>query len=222
MEFIHFFIDFILNIDIHLTELVAQDGLWVYGILFFILFCETGLVITPFLPGDSLLFISGSLASLSSNELNVHLMVCLMIIAAVIGDTLNYYIGYLFGERLFRDPNSKIFKRAYLDLADQFYKKHGGKAVILARFIPIVRTFIPFIAGIGKMSYPNFTFYNILGAFLWVLSFTYAGYFFGSLPMVQNHLKLFIVLIIVLSILPSLFGIWRHWRTSTLKNEDKR
>src|SRR5471030_2086161 len=139
MEFIHFVIDFILHIDVHLAELVAQYGAWVYGILFLILFCETGLVVTPFLPGDSLLFVAGALAALPGNDLNVHLMVSLMAVAAIVGDALNYTIGRLFGERLFRNPNSRIFRRSYLDQTHKFYEKHGGKTIIIARNVPIVQ-----------------------------------------------------------------------------------
>ena len=214
MEFISFIIDFILHIDVHLAELVAQYGVWVYGILFLILFCETGLVVTPFLPGDSLLFVAGAIAALPSNDLNVHVMVLLMIIAAIIGDAVNYTIGRIFGEKLFQNPNSKIFRRSYLDKTHEFYEKHGGKAIILARFVPIVRTFAPFVAGMGKMSYRHFAFYNVTGALLWVLLFTYAGYLFGDLPIVQKNLKLLIVAIIFISILPGVIEIIRHRRSA--------
>jgi membrane-associated protein len=214
MEFISFIIDFILHIDVHLAELVAEYGVWVYGILFLILFCETGLVVTPFLPGDSLLFVAGALAALPSNDLNVHVMVLLMIIAAIVGDAVNYTIGRIFGEKLFKNPDSKIFRRSYLDKTHQFYEKHGGKAIILARFVPIVRTFAPFVAGMGKMSYRHFAFYNVAGALLWVLLFTYAGYLFGDLPIVQKNLKLLIVAIIFISILPGVIEIIRHRRAA--------
>lgn len=214
MDFIHFVIDFILHIDVHLAELVAQYGAWVYGILFLILFCETGLVVTPFLPGDSLLFVAGALAALPGNDLNVHLMVCLMAVAAIVGDALNYTIGRVFGERLFSNPNSKVFRRSYLDKTHKFYEKHGGKTIILARFVPIVRTFAPFVAGMGRMSYRHFAAYNVMGALVWVLLFTYAGYLFGNVPVVQNNLKLLIVAIIVLSVLPGVVEIWRHKRAA--------
>lgn len=214
MDFIHFVIDFILHIDVHLAELVAQYGAWVYGILFLILFCETGLVVTPFLPGDSLLFVAGALAALPGNDLNVHLMVCLMAVAAIVGDALNYTIGRVFGERLFSNPNSKVFRRSYLDKTHKFYEKHGGKTIILARFVPIVRTFAPFVAGMGHMSYRHFAAYNVMGAMVWVLLFTYAGYLFGNVPVVQNNLKLLIVAIIVLSVLPGVVEIWRHKRAA--------
>ncbi|MEA9446031.1 DedA family protein [Candidatus Fukatsuia symbiotica] len=214
MEFIGLVINFILHIDVHLAELVTQYGLWVYAILFLILFCETGLVVTPFLPGDSLLFAAGALATLPSNDLNVHLMVALMVIAAIAGDALNYTIGHLFGKKLFSDPHSKLFRQAYLDKTHDFYKKYGGKTIILARFAPIIRTFAPFVAGMGKMSYRRFTAYNLIGALVWVLSFTYAGYLFGHLPIVQKNLKLLIVMIIVFSILPAVLEIYRHRRAA--------
>ncbi|CAM3670362.1 MULTISPECIES: DedA family protein [Rahnella] len=214
MGFIHFVIDFILHIDVHLAELVAQYGVWVYGILFLILFCETGLVVTPFLPGDSLLFVAGALAALPGNDMNVHLMALLMAVAAILGDAVNYTIGRVFGERLFSNPDSKIFRRSYLDKTHKFYEKHGGKTIILARFVPIVRTFAPFVAGMGHMSYRHFAAYNVIGALVWVLLFTYAGYLFGDLPIVQENLKLLIVAIIVVSILPGVVEIWRHKRAA--------
>ncbi|MBD9658166.1 MULTISPECIES: DedA family protein [Pantoea] len=212
MDFIHFLVDFILHIDVHLAELVAQYGIWIYAILFLILFCETGLVVTPFLPGDSLLFVAGALAALPGNDLNVHLMVTLLVIAAILGDAVNYTIGRLFGEKLFSNPNSKIFRRSYLDKTHAFYDRHGGKTIILARFVPIVRTFAPFVAGMGHMSYRHFALYNVTGALLWVLLFSYAGYLFGDLPVVQENLKLLIVGIIVVSILPGVIEVWRHRR----------
>jgi len=219
MDFIYLVIDFILHIDAHLAELVAEYGIWVYAILFLILFCETGLIVTPFLPGDSLLFVAGAIASLPTNDLNVHLMVVVMITAAIIGDAVNYTIGRLFGERLFSNPNSKIFRRSYLDKTHAFYERHGGKTIILARFVPIVRTFAPFVAGMGHMSYRRFAFYNVTGAFIWVLLFTYAGYLFGNLPIIQENLKLLIVGIIVLSILPGVIEIIRHKRAAAKQSK---
>lgn len=212
MELIRFLIDFILHIDVHLATLVAQYGVWIYAILFLILFCETGLVVTPFLPGDSLLFVAGALSALPGNDMNVHVMVVLMVLAAIIGDAVNYTIGRLFGDRLFSNPNSKIFRRSYLNETHRFYEKHGGKTIILARFVPIVRTFAPFVAGMGHMSYRHFAAFNVIGALLWVLLFTYAGYLFGDLPVVQENLKLLIVAIIVVSILPGVVEIIRHRR----------
>lgn len=212
MDIIKFIIDFILHIDAHLVELVAQYGIWGYAILFLILFCETGLVVTPFLPGDSLLFVAGALAALPTNDLNVHTMVVLMVAAAIIGDAVNYTLGRLFGEKLFSYPDSKIFRRSYLDKTHRFYEKYGGKMIILARFVPIVRTFAPFVAGMGHMSYRHFAVYNVVGALVWVLLFTYSGYFFGGLPLVQENLKLLIMAIIIISILPGIIEIWRATR----------
>ncbi|QKJ87962.1 DedA family protein [Paramixta manurensis] len=214
MDLIRFVVDFILHIDVHMAQLVAQYGVWVYAILFLILFCETGLVVTPFLPGDSLLFVAGALAALPGNDLNVHLVVALMALAAILGDAVNYTIGRLFGERLFSNPNSKIFRRSYLDKTHAFYQRHGGKTIILARFVPIVRTFAPFVAGMGHMSYRYFALYNVTGGLLWVLLFSYCGYFFGNLPVVQENLKLLIVAIIVVSILPGVVEFWRHRRAA--------
>lgn len=222
VAFVRFIIDFILHIDVHLAELVAQYGVWIYAILFLILFCETGLVVTPFLPGDSLLFVAGALAALPTNDLHVHTMVVLMIMAAILGDAVNYTIGRLFGEKLFSNPHSKIFRRSYLDKTHQFYARHGGKTIILARFVPIVRTFAPFVAGMGHMRYRHFALYNVVGALLWVLLFTYAGYLFGDLPIVQENLKLLIVAIIFISILPGIIEIWRHRRAAARANSPSR
>ncbi len=218
MEYIHFIIDFILHIDVHLARLVADYGVWVYAILFLIIFCETGLVVTPFLPGDSLLFVGGALAALPGNDLNIHLLALCIVVAAIAGDALNYTIGRLFGEKLFSRENSKIFRRSYLDKTHEFYAKHGGKTIILARFIPIIRTFAPFVAGMGKMSYRQFALFNIAGAIAWVVLFSYAGYLFGDLPVVQKNLNLLIVAIIVISVLPGIIEVLRHRRQAARKN----
>ena len=212
MEFFSFIIDFILHIDQHLTELAAQYGVWIYGILFLIIFCETGLVVMPLLPGDSLLFAAGSIAAIG--KMNIHLMVVLLIIAAILGDAVNFMIGKFFGEKLFANPNSKIFKQSHLQKTQQFYAKHGGKTIILARFIPIVRTFAPFVAGMGHMTYHHFLAYNVIGGVLWVTIFSYLGYFFGNLPIVKDNLSLVLVAIIVLSILPGIVEIIRHKRAA--------
>ncbi|WP_428943622.1 DedA family protein [Pantoea sp. FN060301] len=214
MEMIHTVIDFILHIDVHLQAMVAQYGVWIYAILFLILFCETGLVVTPFLPGDSLLFVAGALAAIPDSALNVHVMVVLLCIAAILGDAVNYTIGRLFGDKLFSNPDSKIFRRSYLDKTHEFYERHGGKTIILARFVPIVRTFAPFVAGMGKMSYRHFAFYNVTGALIWVLLFSYAGYFFGNLPAIQENLHYLIVGIILVSILPGVIEVLRHRRAA--------
>ena len=212
MEFFSFIIDFILHIDQHLTELAAQYGAWIYGILFLIIFCETGLVVMPLLPGDSLLFAAGSIAAIG--KMNIHLMVVLLIIAAILGDAVNFVIGKYFGEKLFSNPNSKIFKQSHLQKTQQFYAKHGGKTIIMARFIPIVRTFAPFVAGMGHMSYHHFLAYNVIGGVLWVTLFSYLGYFFGNLPIVKDNLSLVLIAIIVLSILPGIIEIIRHKRAA--------
>ena len=214
MEFIQFIIDFILHIDVHLTELVAEYGVWVYAILFLIIFCETGLVVTPFLPGDSLLFVAGAIASIGSNHINVHLLVLLLIVAAILGDAVNYTIGKFFGEKLFSNPDSKIFKQKYLQKTHEFYEKHGGKTIILARFVPIVRTFAPFVAGMGNMSYKHFASYNVIGGVIWVTLFTYAGFFFGELEFVKKNLSILIFAIIFVSILPAVFEVLRNRRKS--------
>lgn len=214
MEYIHFLVDFILHIDVHLSELVAQYGMWVYVILFLIIFCETGLVVTPFLPGDSLMFVAGALAALPHNGMNVHLLVLLLVGAAIFGDASNYAIGRLFGVKLFNNPDSKIFKQSYLDKTHAFYEKYGGKTIILARFVPIVRTFAPFVAGMGHMSYRHFASFNVIGGVVWVVLFTYAGYFFGGLEFVQQNLKILIVVIILVSVLPVVFEVLRSKRKS--------
>ena len=212
MEFVQLVIDFILHIDRHLAELTAAYGPWIYGILFLIIFCETGLVVTPFLPGDSLLFVAGAIAT--QDAMNIHLMVILLIIAAILGDAVNYSIGRFFGVRLFANPDSKIFRRRHLEITQTFYARHGGKTIILARFVPIVRTFAPFVAGMGHMPYRRFAAYNVVGAIAWVTLFSYAGYFFGNLPMVQSNLHYLIVVIIFVSILPGVIEILRHRRAA--------
>ena len=193
-------IDFILHIDQHLIELTQTYGLWIYAILFLIVFCETGLVVTPFLPGDSLLFAAGAVAALGG--MNVHIAAALLLAAAVIGDAVNVAIGKYFGEKLFAKPDSRVFKREYLDKTHAFYEKYGGKTIILARFVPIVRTFPPFVAGMGNMHYGRFIRYNIIGALMWVGLLTYAGYFFGELPVVKNNFGLVVIGIIAVSVLP--------------------
>ena len=193
-------IDFILHIDQHLIELTQTYGLWIYAILFLIVFCETGLVVTPFLPGDSLLFAAGAVAALGG--MNVHMAAALLLAAAVIGDAANFAVGKYFGEKLFAKPDSRVFKREYLDKTHAFYEKYGGKTIILARFVPIVRTFAPFVAGMGNMHYGRFIRYNIIGALMWVGLLTYAGYFFGELPVVKNNFGLVVIGIIAVSVLP--------------------
>ncbi|KAA6301054.1 MAG: putative membrane protein [Candidatus Ordinivivax streblomastigis] len=212
MEILQWIIDFVLHIDVHLTDLIANYGDWVYAILFLIIFCETGLVVTPFLPGDSLLFVAGTLAAIGDNHVNVHLMVLLLIGAAILGDSCNYTIGKFLGEKLFRNPDSKLFKRKYLEQTHEFYEKHGGKTIILARFVPIIRTFAPFVAGMGKMTYIRFISFCVLAAVLWVSIFMYLGYFFGELEFVQKNLSVLVVVIIFVSLLPGIIEILRQRR----------
>jgi membrane-associated protein len=197
MELLKTLWELIVHLDKHLAELLATYGTMTYGILFLIIFCETGLIVTPFLPGDSLLFIAGALAA--KGGLNVHLLAGLLIIAAILGDAVNYYVGRFFGKHPF--ITSKI-NPAHLQKAHEFYERHGGKTIIIARFIPIVRTYAPFVAGAAQMSYRQFGFYNIVGALVWVLSLTYAGYFFGNIEIVQKNLTLIIFGIIGVSLLP--------------------
>ncbi|KAB7689616.1 DedA family protein [Plesiomonas shigelloides] len=202
--------DFILHIDVHLAAMVATYGIWIYAILFLIVFCETGLVVTPFLPGDSLLFVAGTLAA--TGQMNPHTLVALLIVAAILGDAVNYSIGRLFGQRLFSNPQSRIFRQAYLERTHAFYERHGGKTIILARFVPIVRTFAPFVAGMGKMSYRYFALFNVTGGIVWVTAFVYAGYWFGNMPVVKQNLELLILGIIFVSVLPGLIEYWRQRR----------
>ncbi len=191
-------IDFILHVDKHLASLIASYGPLTYAILFLIIFLETGLVVTPFLPGDSLLFIAGTFAA--QGAFNILLLFVILGIAAILGDSLNYWIGSYFGERVF--ANSRFFKKEYLQKTQTFYEKHGCKTIILARFMPIVRTFAPFVAGVGKMRYSQFLLYNIVGGIIWVALFLFAGYFFGTLPFVEKNLTLLILIIIFISVIP--------------------
>src|SRR6267142_467881 len=207
MDLFSGFFDLILHLDQHLRELAQSYGAWVYAVLFLIVFLETGVVVTPFLPGDSLLFVAGTIAA--GGELNVHALVLLLIAAAIAGDSLNYSIGRYLGPRVFRFDDSRFFKRAYVDRTHAFFERHGGKAIIIARFVPIIRTYAPFVAGIGAMSYRHFLLFNVTGAMLWVASLTYAGYFFGNLPLVKDNLTLVIAGIIVLSIMPGIIEFWR-------------
>ena len=209
MEFLQLIIDFILHIDQHMIQLVQDYHLWTYAILFVIIFCETGLVVTPFLPGDSLLFVAGAITALPEMPLEIGYLVVIVFVAAVLGDSCNYMIGHFFGKKLFSNPDSRIFKQSYLEKTHDFFRKYGGKTIILARFIPIVRTFAPFVAGMGKMNYYYFMVYNLVGAALWVGIFCFAGYFFGDLPFVQRNLKLLLLAIIVISVLPAVVEVLR-------------
>jgi membrane-associated protein len=214
LDLIKKLVDFIIHIDRHLAEIIADYGMWTYGILFLIIFAETGLVVMPLLPGDSLLFAAGAFCAKPETGLNVHLMAILLFIAAIIGDTLNYWIGRRVGPAVFKREDSIWLRKKHLDKAHAFFEKYGGRAVILARFVPIVRTFVPFIAGVGSMTYPRFMAYNVVGGFIWIYFFTYAGYMFGNQPFVQKNFKLVILAIIFLSVLPIVIEFAREWLKS--------
>jgi membrane-associated protein len=202
------FVSFFLHLDEHLNSIIQTYGTWTYIILFLIIFCETGLVVAPLLPGDSLLFAAGTFAA--SGSLNLGLVLTLLLIAAILGDAVNYWIGNLLGPKVFNNPDSRIFKQEYLEKTQGFYDKYGSKTIIIARFVPIVRTFAPFVAGIGKMKYSTFLTYNIIGAVLWVLSCTLLGYFFGNIPIVKDNFELAIFGIIGISVLPVMIEMWKH------------
>jgi len=199
MDAIRQFIDFFIHLDIHLGEIIARFGAGAYAILFLIVFCETGLVILPLLPGDSLLFAAGAFAALGAFELP--LLMLLLMAAAILGDTVNYWIGARIGPRAF-SGNVRFLKASYLQRTTEFYERHGGKTIVLARFVPIVRTFAPFVAGVGRMHYPRFLLYNVTGGVVWVALFTLAGYFFGNIPAVKENFSLVILVIILLSVVP--------------------
>jgi membrane-associated protein len=213
MEQLKFLVDLFLHLDEHLANIITQYGTWTYAILFIIIFMETGFVVTPFLPGDSLLFAAGTLAPLSG--LNIWLIIVLLMIAAIAGDTVNYWIGHYLGERAY---NIKWIKKEYLDRTHAFFQKHGGKTIFLARFVPIVRTFAPFVAGMGKMSYSYFFSYNVFGGIVWVLLFTLLGYFFGNLEFVKKNFELVIIAIIVISVVPA---VWEALKARREINAEK-
>lgn len=211
METLKKLLDVVLHLNTHLDSLVGEYGTWAYAILFLIIFCETGLVITPFLPGDSLLFAAGAIAA--GGRLDLFLLMLLLIIAAIAGDAVNYWVGNLVGHRLVaRFP--RLIKKKHLDRTHEFFERYGGKTIIIARFVPIVRTLAPFVAGIGEMSYPRFALFNILGAVLWVILLVPAGYFFANHPFVKQNFSAVILAIIVLSTLPAVFEFWRERRRS--------
>ena len=212
IELVKKLIDFVLHIDRHLAEIIAQYGTWTYAVLFLIIFAETGIVIVPFLPGDSLLFAAGAFCAKPETGLNVHLMAALLFVAAFIGDTVNYGIGAKVGPVVFKRNDSIFLRKKHLEQAHAFFEKYGGRAIILARFVPIVRTFVPFVAGIGGMRYSQFIAYNAIGAFVWIYFFAYAGFWFGNQPFVQKNFKLVILAIIIVSIVPIIVELWRGWR----------
>lgn len=208
MAWISHTIDFLLHLDRHLHAIVQEYGAWTYLILFIIIFCETGLVFTPFLPGDSLLFVAGALTAIGS--LSIGLILIVLTFAAILGDTVNYWMGNILAKKIFRHERIPFLKQKYLVQTQKFYEKYGGKTIIIARFVPIIRTFAPFLAGAGKMSYARFLSYNVIGAVLWILLFTLGGYFFGNLPIVKRNFTVFIFIIIILSCVPAVLEYWKH------------
>ncbi len=200
--------DFIIHLDKHLDVIIRSYGVWTHLLLFLIIFCETGLVVTPILPGDSLLFAAGTFAALGS--LKLEWIILLLSIAAVAGDTVNYWIGHLVGPKVFAQETSRFFKKEYLDRTHQFYEKYGGKTIIIARFVPIIRTFAPFVAGVGSMTYPRFIAYNVIGGVGWIMILVLAGYFFGNVPVVKGNFSLVILAIIIISILPGVIEFVRQ------------
>ena len=208
MELLLFLWDLLVHLDKHLASLLQQHGVWVYPILFLIVFCETGLVVTPFLPGDSLLFVSGMLWA--AGGLNVHALAALLIAAAVLGNTINYWIGRYIGPKVFQWEDSRWFNRKALDRTHAFYERHGGKTIIITRFVPIIRTFAPFVAGVGGMTHSRFQLFNIAGGVLWVAGLLYTGFFFGNIGFIRNNLTLVIFGIIGLSLAPIAFEYARH------------
>jgi len=206
LDFIYSIIDFILHIDDHLVEIVNNYQTWTYLILFLIIFAETGLVVTPFLPGDSLLFAAGAIIAKPETDLNIFVMWILLMVAGILGDLVNYHIGKYIGPKAF-SGKYKFLKKEYLEKTEKFYEKYGGKTIIYARFVPIIRTFAPFVAGVGSMSYAKFASYNVIGAILWVTSFLFIGYFFGGLPIIKDNFTIVIFAIILLSMLPPIIEV---------------
>jgi len=211
MESLRQIADYFLHLDVHLTELIRDYGGWTYGILFAIIFCETGLVVTPFLPGDSLLFATGALAA--GGAMNVGFLWVLLVVAAILGDSVNYAIGKAVGTRVFK-PDARVLKTEYLRRTEEFYAKYGGKTIIIARFIPIVRTYAPFVAGACAMNYAKFITYNVIGGIVWITGFLFAGYFFGNIPAVKDNFGLVIIVIIGLSVLPGVFEYFKSRRAA--------
>ena len=209
MDIILALVDFILHIDAHLADLIRDYGVWIYGILFAIIFVETGLVVMPFLPGDSLLFVAGAFAA--RGDMDVSLIIVLLSVAAIAGDAVNYAVGRYFGDKVFSWEDSRWFNKRLFDKTHAFYERHGGKTIVIARFLPFLRTFAPFVAGAARMTYPRFALYNISGGIFWVASLTIAGYWFGNIPWVSQHLTKIILALIILPGLPAVFVVVREW-----------
>jgi membrane-associated protein len=218
MDIIIYLIDFFIHLDKYLPLIIQSFGIWAYVIVFLVIFCETGLVVTPVLPGDSLLFALGAIAA--QGALNIEALCVLLCVAAILGDTVNYTIGHYIGPKVFHYEDGRFFKKEYLLKTHQFYEKHGGKTIVIARFMPIIRTFAPFVAGVGAMSYSKFILFNISGGIAWVCLFLLGGYFFGNIPSVKSNFTFVIIAIVIISVLPGVFEYWRQRRNSS--NEKKK
>ena len=208
MGFLSSVVDFVLHLDRHLSGLIQTYGFWTYLILYGVIFCETGLVVTPFLPGDSLIFAAGTFAA--RGDLKIWLLFVVLAAAAVIGDSVNYWVGKVIGPKIFQKENVRFFKKEYLDRTHNFYEKYGAETIIIARFVPIIRTFAPFVAGIGRMTYGKFLSYNVIGGVAWVALFSFGGYFFGNIPFIRNHFTFVIVAIILISLVPAVLEFFKH------------
>lgn len=218
MDLITFLIDLFLHLDTHLSEIISRYGAWTYALLFFVIFMETGFVVTPFLPGDSLLFAAGTFAALEA--LDVFWLIGLLSVAAILGDTANYWIGHAIGQRAYTGE-IKWIKKRYIEQTHAFFEKHGGKTIFLARFVPIIRTFAPFVAGVGRMSYGYFISYNVFGGLVWVPLFTFAGYFFGNIPFIKHNFSLVILAIIIISVIPAVVEAWKARKEGKEKEQIK-
>ncbi len=217
-DLFHFLIDFVLHIDKHLVEIVTQYETWTYVILFVIVFCETGLVVTPFLPGDSLLFAAGAISAMDNQPLTIAGIMLTFFAAAFLGDNTNYFIGKFLGQRVY-EKNYRLIKRKYLDQTHAFYEKHGGKTLIIARFMPIIRTFAPFVAGVGTMSYMRFISFSLIGNIIWVTLFCLAGFFFGNIPFVKSNFSVIVLAIIAVSLVPPVFAVLKAWLSGNKKHD---
>lgn len=217
MDIIIYLIDFFIHLDKYLPIIIQNFGIWAYVIVFLVVFCETGLVVTPVLPGDSLLFALGAIAA--QGALNIEVLFILLCLAAIAGDTVNYAIGHYIGPKVFNYEDGRFFKKEYLFKTHQFYEKHGGKTIVIARFMPIIRTFAPFVAGAGAMSYSKFILFNISGGIAWVCLFLLGGYFFGNIPSVKNNFTIVIIAIVIISVLPGVFEYWRQRRNTSNKKK---
>lgn len=215
IQYVVKFVDLVLHMDKHLPQIINDFGIWTYLILFLVIFCETGLVVTPFLPGDSLIFLLGALAK--AGDLNFPAIIAVLMLAAILGDSCNYEIGKFFGAKLFKNENSKIFKKEYLDKTHEFYEKYGGKTIIIARFVPIIRTFAPFVAGMGSMNYSKFISYNVFGGIGWVAIFSFGGFFFGGIPWVQNNFFIVAIVIILISLMPAVITLIKNRSSKSTK-----